>query len=84
VSDDHEFAIIAASLRNGAFGKKVILFDKLRRGLWLTAACIGLLAMAVLLALTDTISIVITLVVVGLVLFEVARLGLREHRQEAV
>jgi hypothetical protein len=84
VSDDVEFTMLAKSLDNGAFAKRVILADKLRRYLWLALGALGLLAAAVLLTLTDTMSIVITLAVVGLVILEVARLGLSEHRREAV
>ncbi len=84
MSDDNEFAIIAEALRNGGFGRRVVLVDRLRRCLWLAAGGLGLLALAVLLALTDTMSIVITLTIVGMVIFEVVMVGLREHRQEAI
>jgi hypothetical protein len=84
MSDDLEFALLAESLRSEGFGKRVIIMDRVRRGLGLAALALGLLAVAVLLALTDTISIVITLVVVSMILYEVVLVGMREHRREAV
>jgi lipopolysaccharide/colanic/teichoic acid biosynthesis glycosyltransferase len=83
VSDDHEFALLAESLRNEGFGRRVVLVDRLRRFLWLVAGILGLLALAVMLALTGTMSIVITLVAVGLVVYELIRVGLREHKRDA-
>jgi hypothetical protein len=83
VSEDHEFALLAESLRNEGLGRRVVLVDKLRRCLWLVTGILGLLALAVMLALTGTMSIVITLVAVGLILHEVVRVGLREHRRDA-
>ncbi|MGA3353546.1 MAG: hypothetical protein ABSD85_10235 [Acidimicrobiales bacterium] len=84
MSDEHEFAKIAESLRKEGFGSRAILLDRLRRGLALIAGCVCLLAMAVLLALTNTMSVLITLTVVGMVLYQLALVGLREHRREAV
>ncbi|MGO9583820.1 MAG: hypothetical protein ACLP36_13560 [Acidimicrobiales bacterium] len=83
MSDDHEFALLAESLRNEGFGRRVVLVDRLRRLLWLVAGILGLLALAVMLALTGTMSIVITLVAVGLVVYELIRVGLREHKRDA-
>jgi lipopolysaccharide/colanic/teichoic acid biosynthesis glycosyltransferase len=83
VSDDHEFALLAESLRNEGFGRRVVLVDRLRRFLWLVAGILGLLALAVMLALTGTMSIVITLVAVGLIVYELIRVGLREHKRDA-
>ena len=83
MSDDHEFALLAESLRNEGFGRRVVLVDRLRRFLWLVAGILGLLALAVMLALTGTMSIVITLVAVGLVVYELIRVGLREHKRDA-
>jgi hypothetical protein len=82
--EDHEFALIAESLRNQGFGRRGRTAGRLRRGLWLGAFAAGLLAMAVLLALTNTLSIVITLAVVVMVVYEVVLIGLREHQKEAV
>lgn len=84
MSDDLEFALLAQSLRNDRFGKRVIMMDRLRRGLGIAALAVGLLAVAVLLALTDTISIVITLSIVSMILYQVILVGLREHRRAAV
>ena len=83
MSDDHEFALLAESLRNEGFGRRVVLVDRLRRFLWLVAGILGLLALAVMLALTGTMSIVITLVAVGLIVYELIRVGLREHKRDA-
>jgi hypothetical protein len=84
VSDEQEFAILAASLRDQGFGKRLFMLGRLRRGLSLAGLALGLLAVAVLLALTNTMSIVITLTIVSMILFEVVLIGFREHRREAV
>jgi hypothetical protein len=83
MSDEFEFAMLARSLGNGDFARRVVLADRLRRGTSVVAAGFGLLALAVLLALTNTISIVDTLAVVLIVLSEVVRLGVTEHRRAA-
>jgi hypothetical protein len=84
MSEEHEFALIAESLRNQGFGRHKSPAGKLRRGMWLGVIAAGLLATAVLLALTNTLSIVITLTVVIMVVYEVVLLGVREHQKEAV
>jgi hypothetical protein len=50
----------------------------------LAGLAIGLLAMAVLTALTNTMSVLITLTIVSMIIFEVALIGIREHRRGAV
>jgi hypothetical protein len=84
MSDDREFAKIAESLRREGFGSRALLLDRLRRGAWLAAGGLCLLVMAVLLALTNTMSVVITLTVVAMVVYELVLVGVREHRREAV
>ena len=84
MSDELEFALIAESLRNDGFGRRVVLVDRLRRTFWLLTGGLGLLAMAVMLALTNTMSVVITLAIVSVVIYQVVLLGIREHRREAV
>ena len=84
MSEDHEFALIAQALRNDGLGGRNFLAERLRRGVWILAAALSLLALAVLLALTNTISVVITLAVVGIVLHQLVLIGIREHRREAV
>ena len=84
MSDEHEFAILARSLGDGDFARGVVAADRLRRYTSIVLAGLGLLAFAVLLALTNTISIVITMAVVLIVLSEVVRLGIREHQRATV
>ena len=84
MSEDHEFALIAQALRNDGLGGRSFLAGRLRIGVWILLAGLGLLALAVLLALTNTISVVITLAVVGIVLYQLVLIGIREHRREAV
>jgi energy-converting hydrogenase Eha subunit B len=83
MSDELEFAILARSLGNGDFARRVLLTNRLRRCVSLIAAGLGLLVLAVLLTLTNTMSIVVTLAVVSMVLSEVVRLGVSEHRRAA-
>ena len=77
MADDFEFAILAED-----FLRRVVLLDRLRRALSIVACCLGLFALAVLLTLTGTLSIVITLAIVGVVFSQVIRIGLSEHRRE--
>jgi hypothetical protein len=84
MSDELEFAILAKSLGDGEFARRVVLGERLRRYTSVVGAGLGLLALAVFLALTNTISIVITLGVVLIVLSEVVRLGITEHRRATV
>jgi hypothetical protein len=84
MSDDHEFAILARSLGDGDFARRLVAADRLRRYTSMVVAGLGLLAFAVLLALTNTISIVITMAVVLIVLSEVVRLGINEHHRATV
>jgi len=81
MSDEHEFAILAKSLGDGDFARRMVLADRLRRYTSVVLSGFGLLALAVLLALTNTISIVITMAVVLIVLSEVVRLGVTEHQR---
>jgi len=60
------------------------MLDRLRRAMSLAGLAIGLLAMAVLTALTNTMSVLITLTIVSMIIFEVALIGIREHRRGAV
>jgi hypothetical protein len=84
MSDELEFAILAKSLGDGDFARRVVLGERLRRYTSVVGAGLGLLALAVFLALTNTISIVITLGVVLIVLSEVVRLGITEHQRATV
>ncbi len=83
MSDDVEFQILTQSLTSEDLGRRVVALDRLRRGLSVTAVCLGLLVLAVLMALTNTASLVITLAVVGMIATEVGRVGLREFRRES-
>jgi hypothetical protein len=83
MSDDVEFQILTRSLTGQDLGSRVLAVARLRRGLSVAAVCLCLLASAVLMALTNTASLVITLAVVGVIAIEVGRLGLREFRREA-
>jgi hypothetical protein len=83
MSDDVEFQILTQSLTSEDLGRRVVALDRLRRGLSATAVCLGLLVLAVLMALTNTASLVITLAVVGMIATEVGRVGLREFRRES-
>lgn len=82
MSDDVEFQILTQSLADRDFGRAVVAIDRLRRGLLIGASCIALTVLTVLLALTNTASLVITLAVVAVIAIEVARLGIREFRKE--
>jgi len=84
MSDELEFAILAKSLGDGDFARRVVLGERLRRYTSVVGAGLGLLALAVFLALTNTISIVFTLGVVLIVLSEVVRLGITEHQRATV
>ena len=64
------------------FVKRVVMVDRMRRGAAVFACCLGLLALAFLLTLTGTLSVVITLAIVGLVISQVIRIGLKEHRKD--
>lgn len=64
------------------FVRRIVLFDKIRKVLLLIAAVIALLAFAVVLSLTGTLPIVITLTIVGIVIYQVVRIGIVEHRRE--
>jgi hypothetical protein len=84
MSDEHEFAILARALGDGDFARRLVVAEKLRRYTSVVLVGLGLLALAVLLALTNTISIVITMAVVLIVLSEVVRLGISEHQRATV
>ncbi len=83
MSDDVEFQILTQSLAQKNFGGRVVAADRLWRGLSVAGVCVGLLALAVLMALTNTASVLISLAVVGVIAIEVGRVGLREFRKEA-
>jgi len=83
MSDDVEFQILTQSLAQKNFGGRVVVADRLRRGLSVAGVCLGLLTLAVLMALTNTASVLISLAVVGVIAIEVGRVGLREFRKEA-
>ena len=82
MSDDVEFQLLTRSLADQDLGKRAVTMDRLRRFLSVTAICLGLTALAVVMALTNTASLVITLAVVVVIGVEVGRLGLREYRRE--
>ncbi|MGA2804153.1 MAG: hypothetical protein ABSF89_07155 [Acidimicrobiales bacterium] len=82
MSDDVEFQLLTRSLADQDLGKRAVTMDRLRRSLSVTAICLGLTALAVVMALTNTASLVITLAVVVVIGVEVGRLGLREYRRE--
>ena len=73
MSEDFEFAMSAED-----FVRRVVIVDRLRRALSVFACCLGLVALAFLLTLTGTLSVVITLAIVGLVVSQVIRIGLSE------
>ena len=77
MSDDVEFQLLTRSLVEKDFARGVVAVDRLRRGLLVAAACLGLLALTVFMTLTNTASLVISLTVVGVIAVEVARLCLR-------
>jgi len=83
MSDDVEFQLLTRSLVEKDFARGVVAVDRLRRGLLVAAACLGLLALTVFMTLTNTASLVISLTVVGVIALEVARLCLREVRKES-
>jgi len=82
MSDDVEFQILIQSLAQKNFGGRVVAADRLRSGLSVAGVCLGLLTLAVLMALTNTASVLISLAVVGVIAIEVGRVGLREFRKE--
>jgi hypothetical protein len=82
MSDDVEFQLLTRSLADQDLGRRVVTMDRLRRYVSFTAICLGLIALAVVMALTNTASLVITLTVVIAIGIEVGRLGLREYRRE--
>ncbi len=83
MSDDVEFQILTQSLAQKNFGGRVVAADRVRRGLSVAGVCLGLVTLAVLMALTNTASLLISLAVVGVIAIEVGRVGLREFRKEA-
>ncbi len=83
MSDDIEFQILTRSLTNEDLGRRVVAMNRLRRGLSVAAACLALLALTVIMALTNTASLLITLAVVGVIAVEIGRVGLREFRRES-
>ena len=82
MSDEVEFKLLTRSLADEDLGRRVVAMDRLRRSLSVIAICLGLIALAVIMALTNTASLVITLTVVVAIGVEVARLGLREYKRE--
>ncbi|MGO9962513.1 MAG: hypothetical protein ACLPUG_03660 [Acidimicrobiales bacterium] len=82
MSDDVEFQLLTRSLEDQELGRRVVTMNRLRRSLAITAVCLGLIALALFMALTNTASLVITLTVVVAIGVEVARLGLREYKRE--
>ena len=83
MSDDVEFQLLTRSLVEKDFARGVVAVDRLRRGLLVAAACLGLLALTVFMTLTNTASLVISLTVVGVIALVVARLCLREFLKES-
>jgi hypothetical protein len=77
--DEVEFQILTQSLAQKNFGGRVVAADRLRRGLSVAGVCLGLLTLAVLMALTNTASVLISLAVVGVIAIEVGRAGLRRQ-----
>jgi hypothetical protein len=83
VSDDVEFQILTRSLANEDLGKRVVAINRLRRGLSVAAACLALLALTVIMALTNTAPLLFTLAVVGVIAIEIGRVGIREFKRES-
>ena len=77
MSDDVEFRLLTRSLEDQELGRRVVRMNRVRRSASVTAVCLGLIALALVMALTNTASLVITLAVVTAIGVEVARLGLR-------
>ena len=82
MSDDVEFQLLTRSLTDQDLGKRIAAINRLRRWLSVGAVCVGLVLLAVVMALTNTASLVITLAVVAVIGVEVTRLGLREFKRE--
>ena len=83
MSDDVEFQILTQSLAQKNFGGRVVAADRLRRGLSVAGVCLGLLTLAVLMALTNTAPLLFTLAVVGVIAIEIGRVGIREFKRES-
>jgi lipopolysaccharide/colanic/teichoic acid biosynthesis glycosyltransferase len=75
MSDDVDFMILTRSLERD-LGRRVAVVRALKRSLLLVIPAAGLVVLATLLVLTNTTTLVITLAVVGLVIFELCRRGL--------
>jgi fatty acid desaturase len=75
MSDDVDFMILTRSLER-ELGKRAALLRALRRTFLLVVPAVLLVALAALLVVTNTTTLVITLSVVGLVIFELCRRGL--------
>jgi hypothetical protein len=75
MSDDVDFMILTRTLERD-LARRGVLLRAVKRCLWLVIPGLGLLAFAVLLVLTNTTTLVITLAVVALVIFELCRRGL--------
>jgi lipopolysaccharide/colanic/teichoic acid biosynthesis glycosyltransferase len=75
MSDDVDFMILTRSLEKD-LGRRVAVIRAVRRCLLLVVPAAALVVLATLLVLTNTTTLVITLAVVGLVIFELCRRGL--------
>ncbi|MGO9300451.1 MAG: hypothetical protein ACLQEG_08995 [Acidimicrobiales bacterium] len=61
--------------------RRVVAVDKLKRSLLVAASGLGLLALAVLLVLTNAVTLVSTLAIVATIIFLLFRWGLSEGRR---
>ena len=64
--------------------KRVVAVKALKRSLLVVASGLGLLALAVLIVLTNAVALVITLTIVGTIIFLLFRWGLAEGRRTRV
>ncbi|MGD0983937.1 MAG: hypothetical protein ABSA65_08990 [Acidimicrobiales bacterium] len=59
----------------------MVAVNKLKHSLLVGAGCLGLLALAVLIVLTNAVTLVITLAIVATIIFLLFRWGLSEGRK---